>query len=352
MLLPQPGVGVQCLQAWVGDSTALTVDMRSGGIVHATLDHTPYQQSEYDALMLMAAVCKACRKKIKKARKKDREAAAATAEDADAADNSDDDDDGTGAAEDAEDDVLPTTEMIGQVLSELKHTDGTGAHIERLLQALAREKLIGRYLKSSGKYRRDCHIYRRPKEKDANQPLTVHTTEDPFRKHHSDMMMTRSLGDWSKVAWILPAPETRRATVGAPEHVRIVLASDGLWDVVSHEEAADLTRRADRAGGRAGARRRGQVRVPRGARPRAGDDTTVRSSRSARRAPFKPCASRLCRDVTDVRRERPSLVSLFRANAAAGVVHTKGKHAWHVVWGRRNAASSRPQAIVREAVAS
>lgn len=297
MLLPQPGVGVQCLQAWVGDSTALTVDMRSGGIVHATLDHTPYQQSEYDALMLMAAVCKACRKKIKKARKKDREATAATAEDADAADNSDDDDDGTGAAEDAEDDVLPTTEMIGQVLSELKHTDGTGAHIERLLQALAREKLIGRYLKSSGKYRRDCHIYRRPKEKDANQPLTVHTTEDPFRKHHSDMMMTRSLGDWSKVAWILPAPETRRATVGAHEHVRIVLASDGLWDVVSHEEAADLTRRAPTAQAAAQALVDAAKFVYLEERGLAlpGDDTTVLVVEiNPSRLPFKPVRKQGC----------------------------------------------------------
>ena len=58
------------------------------------------------------------------------------------------------------------------------------------------------------------------------------------------MMMTRSLGDWKHVAWILPQPQMARSRVGAEEHHRVIIASDGLWDVVSHEKCMELCRGA------------------------------------------------------------------------------------------------------------
>ena len=70
MALPVGG-GVQILQAWVGDSTAVTVDMKSGKVLHATFNHNPDQGDEAAPLLHMAAVNKACRKKAKKDAKRE-----------------------------------------------------------------------------------------------------------------------------------------------------------------------------------------------------------------------------------------------------------------------------------------
>ena len=60
-------------------------------------------------------------------------------------------------------------------------------------------------------------------------------------------MMTRSIGDWSKSSWVLPQPELAHFDVPIGTHTRVILASDGLWDVVSPERAAKLTREAESA---------------------------------------------------------------------------------------------------------
>jgi len=140
-----------------------------------------------------------------------------------------------------------SVELIKEVLYEMKHPDTSEAHIAFLHKVFKREKLILRYLPSGGKYRRSCFIYTRPFRKDENEPLTVHTTRDPFASHHADMMMTRSLGDWRHVAWILPRPQVQRAVVAAGVHHRVVIASDGLWDVVSHQQCAEIVRAAETA---------------------------------------------------------------------------------------------------------
>ena len=74
----------------------------------------------------------------------------------------------------------------------------------------------------------------RPKEKDQNQPVVVATHADPYSSHYKDLQMTRSLGDWTKSAWVLPHPQLRRFTVPHDESRRVVIASDGLWDLVVH----------------------------------------------------------------------------------------------------------------------
>ena len=60
----------------------------------------------------------------------------------------------------------------------------------------------------------------RPKEKDQNQPVVVATHADPYSSHYKDLQMTRSLGDWTKSAWVLPllvvAPDPRRAAEVQP----------------------------------------------------------------------------------------------------------------------------------------
>ena len=56
--------------------------------------------------------------------------------------------------------------------------------------------------------------------------------------------MTRSIGDWTKSSWVLPQPELRQFEVPSSSHMRLVLATDGLWDIVSPEHAAQVTRAA------------------------------------------------------------------------------------------------------------
>jgi len=109
-------------------------------------------------------------------------------------------------------------------------------------RAFAREKLIQKMMPKDAKHRRRCFIHKRPPEKDENEPLVVATDDDPWSKHHKDLMMSRSICDWSKCAWVLPHPQLLELTVGAAEHQRVVIASDGLWDVVSEAEAMQIAR--------------------------------------------------------------------------------------------------------------
>jgi serine/threonine protein phosphatase PrpC len=58
------------------------------------------------------------------------------------------------------------------------------------------------------------------------------------------LMMTRSLGDrWFRPVGVIAEPEVGRHAVGADD-VALVAATDGLWDVLSVEEAARVVRRA------------------------------------------------------------------------------------------------------------
>jgi len=56
------------------------------------------------------------------------------------------------------------------------------------------------------------------------------------------LAMSRSIGDRYLKPWIIPVPETT-IIPRAKDDDCLVLASDGLWDVVSNQEACDLARR-------------------------------------------------------------------------------------------------------------
>lgn len=56
--------------------------------------------------------------------------------------------------------------------------------------------------------------------------------------------VTRSIGDWDGARAMIPQPEIATFRVGEAEHVRVVIASDGVWDFMTPEEAAALARRA------------------------------------------------------------------------------------------------------------
>lgn len=59
--------------------------------------------------------------------------------------------------------------------------------------------------------------------------------------------VTRSIGDWDGARAMVPQPEVLRFEVGRDQHVRAIIASDGVWDFLSLEEAAALARKAPTA---------------------------------------------------------------------------------------------------------
>ena len=56
-------------------------------------------------------------------------------------------------------------------------------------------------------------------------------------------MMTRSIGDWDGSRAMIPHPDLSRFEVEAGQWQRVILASDGLWDFVTPEEAVKIARR-------------------------------------------------------------------------------------------------------------
>lgn len=59
--------------------------------------------------------------------------------------------------------------------------------------------------------------------------------------------VTRSIGDWDGARAMVPQPEVLRFEVSREQHVRAIIASDGVWDFLSLEEAAALARKAPSA---------------------------------------------------------------------------------------------------------
>ena len=137
-----------------------------------------------------------------------------------------------------------------------------------MTRAFARERRIYKAIPKSSKYRRNAYVMARPKEKDQNQPVVVATHAGPYSSHYKDLQMTRSLGDWTKSAWVLPHPQLRRFTVPHDESRRVVIASDGLWDIISAEDGAAIARQHDEPQAAADARSRSRSTSTRGPRPR------------------------------------------------------------------------------------
>nr|WNA21413.1 protein phosphatase 2C [Hemerocallis fulva] len=55
------------------------------------------------------------------------------------------------------------------------------------------------------------------------------------------LAVSRGIGDSHLKEWVIPHPETRTLKI-KPEFEFLILASDGLWDKVSNQEAVDLAR--------------------------------------------------------------------------------------------------------------
>lgn len=59
--------------------------------------------------------------------------------------------------------------------------------------------------------------------------------------------VTRSIGDWDASRAMVPHPDVHRFEVRGANWVRVIIASDGVWDFVTDREAATLARRCEKA---------------------------------------------------------------------------------------------------------
>lgn len=315
--------GYRCKLAWVGDSCAYVISMTGGQTLQyiTTLAHTPYVEAEKTQLLQLAAVCKVVRKlrgkeedqievrtaeeiernraeKIKKIEAKRAAGAKGTAlasvpgrrggppavvrqKSEKAVDDGIQPQWESEAAvrssrEEAEEEEDATEDLVRLAFAELGLPTPPGV-LALYCRAFRRERLIQKAFPRNVAYRRRCFIHKRAVEKDRNEPLVVATDDDPFSPHHKDLMMSRSICDWTKCAWVLPHPQLLDFTVAAGEHKRVILASDGLWDVISPEDAVIIARDSpsvDAAAELLMRRAKDEYLTKRGL-AKMGDDTTV-----------------------------------------------------------------------------
>ena len=270
----QKSGGFKCLFAWVGDSTALAVNMSNGQICSQTINHTPDQPIEAANLKLMSAAGKQLKKVAARGRRPSvmiREAeAAAVANGGVAADEEEEEE------EEVEEEAV-TLAHVGAALKRAGVVPSDTCPQELLLRAFEREQLIFKSIPKGRKYRHNAVIMNRPAAKDENMPLVCATHEDPYSSHYRDLLMTRSICDWTKSSWVLPHPDVVHFDVAHGKHVRTVLASDGLWDICSADEAAAILKSAPTPQKAADELLEIAKRVYQGERglEKMGDDTTI-----------------------------------------------------------------------------
>lgn len=59
-----------------------------------------------------------------------------------------------------------------------------------------------------------------------------------------DLAVTRALGDWTLKKYVINDPHLQEVDL-QPGHESLILACDGVWDVISDQEAIDLIKNID-----------------------------------------------------------------------------------------------------------
>lgn len=123
-----------------------------------------------------------------------------------------------------------------------------------------------------------CTVRQRTHDHDISQPWVVSTAKRNTSMGYYDLCMSRSICDWQGSDFVLPHPQLHEFKVpptGPP--LRAVLASDGLWDVCTYEQAARIVSSCrsamDAAQGLVAHALKEYIEVQ--GRTQAGDDTTV-----------------------------------------------------------------------------
>jgi protein phosphatase 1L len=68
----------------------------------------------------------------------------------------------------------------------------------------------------------------------------VHYCHGTWRLQGS-LAVSRGIGDSHFKQWVIPEPETQTLKIGSKSEF-VILASDGLWDKVTNQEAVDIVR--------------------------------------------------------------------------------------------------------------
>ncbi|KAJ1446272.1 phosphatase 2C-like domain-containing protein [Pelagophyceae sp. CCMP2097] len=261
--------------AWLGDSTALRVDMcaPNADAYEATRDHKP---SDAGGVALMEAIWLV------------RHEVAYAAKSANSADSVD-------AADAAGGPTGPAEGRAARARVHARQAALLPGHRRGLLwDALARSRRMDAQLRaawgskgsaSPQRTRENSLCARRvdPRTGVPRGPLVVFSR---FSRRRADggvddvlgpsTQVTRSIGDWDASRSVLPELEARGWAVGPDAFDRVVLATDGLWDVVSHADAVRLVKRRGLSPQRAA---EVLLRCARGAYARKGggvrDDVTV-----------------------------------------------------------------------------
>ena len=242
------GGGFSCLLSWVGDSTAIVIDMlaprATKSVVRSasTTDHNASNASESRRLRVEALVRESLELFT------DDPLAPPSVEQVEAA---------WAAALPGEPPL--SADAAGVLTRELAR----GARLE-MLEADRIAAQVAAAGPTDRKYvpRRRSRVPSQfsPRYVGSKPALTTYRRVDdqsPAQRGAS-LMMTRSIGDWDAARALTPHPQSLRFAVRAadaadgdggradapPQRWAVVLASDGLWDQVSHERAAAVVRSA------------------------------------------------------------------------------------------------------------
>jgi len=235
---------VRCWLAWAGDSTALRMNMRTGAVVDVSVDHSIDSPNEQRALRVLEKV----RKRVVELSESPLAAAAL-------------------------------------VLGRRPRADELDIYERALRRACQIKEHWQQVSPEAASAVVHSHVIRRttPKSDSSTstktlrlRPLVVATALDHADPHYYDLRMTRSLGDWAGPDLVLPHPDCRSFSVSVGQWERVVIASDGLWDVVGHEEAIIRCRHCASANEAAAALLHlAEAAWKRRGKPGIGDDTTV-----------------------------------------------------------------------------
>lgn len=256
-----------CTLAWVGDSTAICVDMVSEDrtpIQLHTNDHSPTSSDE-------AARCELEWKVRREANRLRDERLNGWGGDAGGGD------DEIGGGGNANESFMllqssetfyarrraPSREDVCAAVANLKLALGADA-LDLLVRALGREKRMeaperrrsfaqatpgsnGAVAVGSGPgspplLRQQTSVLNRVSKHDSS----VHGPKVLVGGEHGQVStcVTRSIGDWDGARAMIPQPDVARFDVAPDQHSRVVIASDGVWDLLTAADAAALARKA------------------------------------------------------------------------------------------------------------
>jgi len=243
LLEPDPtGNAIRGSLAWCGDSKAIVVDMRTGEQVLETENHSPKLASEAERLELSTRI----RAELERT-----------------------------FSIDTHYDPIDKQQIMGMFAATGRQAGAE--EIDLMDKALCRGRLIAATLPHGAPSRKNAFNQRRSKANGESRTRVISTAREFANPEYNDLQMTRSIGDWRASDFVLPHPQIQSFRMEEGKHYRVLLASDGLWDVVSSAEACRLLCAAHDVDGAAvsllQAAEKEYLEVRR--RTEMGDDTTV-----------------------------------------------------------------------------